>query len=70
LASNDSSLPAFSWPLGRHRASRPTLWRWLGQALAERRLCRGGTGGNGDPFHSWLAEKEASLRDNSLQEMA
>jgi hypothetical protein len=58
-----------AWPADFPRPSRTTLWRLLGQAVAQKQLCRSGSGGNGDAFLYWLAEKEARFRADPLQQM-
>jgi hypothetical protein len=57
------------WPPDSPRPSGTTLWRSLDTAVKAGRVCRDGAGGNGDPLHYWLADKEASFRADPLQQV-
>jgi hypothetical protein len=47
-----------AWPPEHDRPSPHTLWRWLEQAVAGRRMKRAGSGTRTDPFVYWLPGQE------------
>jgi hypothetical protein len=57
------------WPAGKDAPSDQTLWRWLERAVAEKLLCRDGTGHRNDPFRYWLPGRDEELKESPLAQM-
>jgi AAA domain len=58
------------WPADFLKPARPTLWRWLGRAVAGGLVLSDGTGRKTDPFRYWLPGAEERWRaENPLYDL-
>jgi hypothetical protein len=54
---------------GGEEVSRPTVWRWLDQAVSRGLLLREGEGNRASPFRYWLPGMEEKWKDDPLHEL-